>query len=255
MAGGCNVLILSDFDLRNYIREGRIVVDPFDEEIIRENGLDLRLGDEIVRLRYVKPLFNRENSSIVKRILDYLESESLTVTEIALKLGLKVNRVKQIINDMLNDQIITVNPNGRVSITDFGRWYNRSNGVLDTRNPHNINVLYVKEKGDSFFIHPHERVLLTTLEYIKLPSDIMGFVNLRSTFARLGLALPPTIIDAGFEGQITIELLGSNFPIKLHKGQRFIHVVFSKLTSQTAKPYRGKYQGQRGVVIPKLVES
>lgn len=247
-------MILSDFDLRNYIREGRIVIEPFDNEIIRENGLDLRLGDEIVRLRYVKPLHARENGPIIKRILNYLDSKPLTITELALKLGIKVNKVRQIINDILEEQIVTIDDSGRIILTDFGRWYSKTNGILDTKNPHDISVLYVRERGDSFMIYPHERVLLTTLEYIKLPPDIMGFVNLRSTFARLGLTLPPTIIDAGFEGQITIELLGSNFPIKLHKGQRFIHVVFSKLTSQTAKPYRGKYQGQRGIVIPKLMD-
>jgi dCTP deaminase (EC 3.5.4.13) len=37
-------MILSDFDLRSYISSGRLYIDPFDPSIVRENGLDLRLG-------------------------------------------------------------------------------------------------------------------------------------------------------------------------------------------------------------------
>ena len=80
----------------------------------------------------------------------------------------------------------------------------------------------------------------------------MAFVELRSTYARLGLFIPPTIVDANFEGQLTIELVGGPFPVKLYKGDRFLHIIFAKLTSQVEKPYMGKYQGQRGVTLPKL---
>ena len=43
-------MILSDFDLRNYIKTGRLKIEPFDESIIRENGLDLRLGNKIASI-------------------------------------------------------------------------------------------------------------------------------------------------------------------------------------------------------------
>jgi len=173
-------MILGDRDLRYYIKKGLIVVDPFDESIIRENGLDLRLGGEIARMR---------------------------------------------------------NPGE----------------PFDTKNPpSDYSKYYVIERGDSFIIHPHEHVLLTTLEYIKLPDDIMAFVNLRSTYARLGIYAPPTIVDAGFEGTLTIELVGGQFPVKLYKGERFLHLVFAKTTSPVERPYRGKYQGQRGVMLPKF---
>ncbi|PMB76773.1 MAG: dCTP deaminase, partial [Fervidicoccus fontis] len=111
---------------------------------------------------------------------------------------------------------------------------------------------YTIEKGESFVIQPNERVLLNTLEYVKLPDDLMAFVNLRSTFARLGLIAPPTIVDAGFEGNITIEVVGGAFPVKLHVGDRFIHLIFAKLLSPVEKPYSGDYQGQKGVMFPKM---
>jgi dCTP deaminase len=63
-----------------------------------------------------------------------------------------------------------------------------------------VAEFYEIEEGDSFLIRPREHVLLHTMEYIKLPLDLMGFVNLRSSYARIGLTIPPTIIDANFEG-------------------------------------------------------
>jgi len=173
-------MILSDFDLTSYIRSGRLVIEPLSEEIIRENGIDLRLGNQIARLR-------------------------------------------------------------------------DTDEVLDTRNPEaDLSSFYVIEEGETFIINPREKVLLTSLEYIKLPNDLMAFVELRSSFARLGLLMPPTIIDAGFEGTVTLEIQGSSFPIKLYRGQRFAHVIFSRTLNPVFKPYKGKYQGQQGVTLPKL---
>ncbi len=170
-------LILSDFDLWNYIRSGRLVVKPFRDDIVRENGLDLRIGRQIARM---KPI----------------------------------------------------------------------DRVFDTHNDENITEFYELEEGESFIIKPREHVLLHTQEYIKLPLDLMGFVNLRSSYARIGLSIPPTIIDANFEGELTIELLGGEFPVRLYAGDRFLHVVFAKLSSPVDKPYSGRYQGQRGVRLP-----
>ena len=175
-------MILSDFDLRNYIMSGRLVIEPFDPSIVRENGLDLRLGHQFCILR--------EDSS---RVVDpYTMSTS------------------------------------------------------------DLEDLYECWDAEEIIIEPRRHYLLHTLEYIKLPPELMGIVELRSTFARLGLVIPPTVIDGGFEGQLTIELLGSSFPIKLRAGQRFLHVIFAKVTTPIEKPYRGKYQGQRGVTLPRL---
>jgi len=128
---------------------------------------------------------------------------------------------------------------------------------LDTLDPdplqHYYEVHTVKE-DEPILIKPHQQLLLTTLETIKLPSAIAGICCLRSTFARLGCFIPPTIIDAGFHGQLTIELIGGSFPLKLYAKQRFLHVVLHKLSSPTETPYKGKYQNQKGLTIPILKE-
>jgi len=96
-------------------------------------------------------------------------------------------------------------------------------------------------------IEPHNRnfVLGCTRETVELPDDLMAFVELRSTWARKGFLLPPTIVDAGFRGTLTLEIVHfgiADFPL----GQRFAHLIFAKLTSPT-EPYRGKYDKQSGI--------
>jgi len=105
-------------------------------------------------------------------------------------------------------------------------------------------------KADEVVIPPRNFVLLTTEEYVKMPEDVAGLANLRSTLARYGLSIPPTVVDVGFEGNITIEVV-NNSPntIVLKRGMRFLHLVLIKAEGRAA--YRGAYQGQRGVTPPK----
>ncbi len=170
-------MILSDFDLRAYIESGRLKVKPLSKDIIRENGLDLRVGDQIARFRRMK-------------------------------------------------------------------------AVVDVHQTTNLSCFFKIEKGEEFILEPYEHVLISTIEYLELPNDLMGFVQLRSTFARLGVIIPPTIVDAGFKGQLTLEVKNGPLPLKLRRGQRFAHIIFAKLLNPVEKPYRGKYFGQRGVTLP-----
>ncbi|AEM38482.1 deoxycytidine triphosphate deaminase [Pyrolobus fumarii 1A] len=176
-------MILSDRDILHLVELKRLVIEPFEPSIVRENGVDLRLGNIFCRMRRT-----------LTRILD------------------------------------TKNPP-----SDIDEWY-RCEEV---------------DPDHGFVIYPHEHVLAHTLEWIELPDDVVGLVNVRSTFARFGLYIPPTVVDAGFKGQLVIELIGSEFPVRVYPGQRFLHLVFVKTTSPVAKPYHGKYQGQKGVTLPR----
>lgn len=105
-------------------------------------------------------------------------------------------------------------------------------------------------KADEIVIPPRNFVLLTTEEYVKMPEDVVGLANLRSTLARYGLVIPPTVVDAGFEGQITIEVVNeSPNTIVLKRGMRFLHLILVKAEGRAI--YSGAYQGQRGVRPPK----
>lgn len=87
-------------------------------------------------------------------------------------------------------------------------------------------------------------------EYLELPDDLMAFVNLRSTWARCGLFIPPTIVDAGFKGDLTLEIVNyGDQPLPL--GQPFAHLIFARL-SNPSEPYDGRYQGQMGITKARI---
>jgi dCTP deaminase len=125
--------------------------------------------------------------------------------------------------------------------------------VIDTKLMNLLEVLDCVDvnRDEGFVVKPYEHVLATTLEWVELPHDLVGLVNLRSTFARAGLYIPPTVIDAGFKGNVTIELIGGPNPVRVYPEQRFLHVVFLRTSSPVYRPYQGKYQGQVNVTPPK----
>lgn len=92
---------------------------------------------------------------------------------------------------------------------------------------------------------------MATLEKVTLPNYLMAFCQLRSTFARAGISISPTVVDAGFSGNLTIQVCGSSFPIKIPTKTRFLHLVFSELKSRLIRGYNGKYQNDEGIGLPK----
>jgi len=97
--------------------------------------------------------------------------------------------------------------------------------------------------GDSLTIKPKAFALAKTREWVEFPTDLVGLCNLRSTYARRGLLIPPTVVDAGFKGKLVIEIANlSNQPYTFKQGERFLHLIVAKC--QGAKPYSGKYQYQ-----------
>lgn len=127
-----------------------------------------------------------------------------------------------------------------------------SDSVFSLDRSVDTNEYFHREERDEFVINPREHLLLSSVEYLRLPMDVMGFVLLKSTYARLGLSIPPTIVNAGSEGELTIELIGGPFPVRIRKGDRIVQIVFIKLSSPAQKPYDGKYQNQRGPTLPRL---
>ena len=114
---------------------------------------------------------------------------------------------------------------------------------LDPREPHHIaeamdRVLIDGERA--FVLHPGEFALGTTQERVRMPTDLVGMVDGRSSVGRLAVVVHATagLIDPGFEGQITLELsnIGS-IPVKLYPGMRIAQILLHQLTSHAEEPY------------------
>jgi dCTP deaminase len=128
--------------------------------------------------------------------------------------------------------------------------------VFDPTNAEHIKEEYiVKVENERLVIPASAQVLLSTREFLQLPDDMMGFIQLRSTWARHGLTIPPTIIDAGFAGNITLAVTNTApYAILLKPGMRFVHVVFAKLMNKASNSYKGAYLNQKGVWLPKVLK-
>ncbi len=114
-------------------------------------------------------------------------------------------------------------------------------------------------EDEPFIIHPGEFVLASTVEYIKIPADIVARVDGRSSLGRLGIIIHATagFIDPGFEGNITLEITNINvMPIALYSGMRICQISFEDLSSPAERPYGSragsKYHGQRGPMLSRL---
>lgn len=77
-----------------------------------------------------------------------------------------------------------------------------------------------RKPGETFLLHPHQTVLCSTLEYLKLPKNIFVDLNMRSSYVRLGLTLS-TIVQPGYCGCFSAELTNLNkTPIRVRVGAR-----------------------------------
>jgi len=95
-------------------------------------------------------------------------------------------------------------------------------------------------------IKPGYPVLLSTIEFVRMPSDCAGVLYLKSSLARQGLdhALAG-FVDPGFRGELTMEL-HAHCPVTVEHGQRVVQLVLYRMESSPEKTYCGKYQNQRG---------
>jgi dCTP deaminase len=105
-------------------------------------------------------------------------------------------------------------------------------------------VKSVKIKDDEpFVLQPRDFVLATTYEWVKLPNNIAGRLEGRSSIGRLGVIIHSTaaLIDPGFSGKIVLELGNiGRMPVILYKKIKICSLSFEKLTTQAEIPYYKK---------------
>jgi dCTP deaminase len=98
------------------------------------------------------------------------------------------------------------------------------------------------------WLEPGRFHLLSTRETVRLPAHIQAHVHGRSSLGRLGVLIHFTagLIDPGFDGQITLEVMALHERVPLDPGDRVGQLSFFWLDYPAQQPYRGRYQGQRG---------
>jgi len=103
--------------------------------------------------------------------------------------------------------------------------------------------------SEDLTILPGQNKLVATLERVELGSGLVGTLHIRSTLARAGVIGSLALVDPGFRGQLTVSLFNGGQKIFVMKEQeRFLQIVFHRLSVKTSRPYAGKYQDSQGVV-------
>lgn len=112
---------------------------------------------------------------------------------------------------------------------------------------------------EAFFLHPGELALATTLESVKLPANIVGWLDGRSSLARLGLMVHVTAhrIDPGWEGKIVLEFFNAGkLPLALRPNMSIGALSFEVLSGFAARPYNArrdaKYKNQQSAVSSRI---
>lgn len=97
--------------------------------------------------------------------------------------------------------------------------------------------------------------LASTIEHFDMPTNIVGRVHDKSTWARRGLAVQNTIIEPGWRGHLTLELSNNgNEQILFEEGMPIAQIIFELLDEPTHQPYTGKYQNQEARPVPAKME-
>ena len=91
----------------------------------------------------------------------------------------------------------------------------------------------------------HTFTLAATMERFAIPHDVMGVVHDKSSWARKGLTVQNTMIEPGWRGYLTLELIyHGEGELVIHYGDPIAQIVFHRLDDMTIQPYSGKYQDQ-----------
>ncbi|OOH91211.1 dCTP deaminase [Pasteurellaceae bacterium 15-036681] len=115
------------------------------------------------------------------------------------------------------------------------------------------------DENEAFFLHPGELALATTLESVKLPDNIVGWLDGRSSLARLGLMVHVTAhrIDPGWEGKIVLEFFNAGkLPLALRPNMAIGALSFEVLSGHAQRPYNArkdaKYKNQQNAIASRI---
>ena len=141
----------------------------------------------------------------------------------------------------------------RVS-NEFKIFTNVNSEIVDPKNFKPSN--FVTKNVSECIIPPNSFVLASTVEYFKIPKDVLVICLGKSTYARCGIIVNVTPLEPGWEGHVTLEFSNTTpLPAKIYANEGVAQFVFLKGNERPEISYsdrKGKYMGQTGVTLPKV---
>ena len=137
---------------------------------------------------------------------------------------------------------------------EFKLFTNINSTIVDPKN-FGANS-FVDVKNDVCIIPPNSFALARTVEYFRIPRNVLTICLGKSTYARCGIIVNVTPFEPEWEGYVTLEFSNTTpLPAKIYANEGVAQVIFFESDEVCETSYKdrgGKYQGQHGVTLPKI---
>jgi dCTP deaminase len=136
---------------------------------------------------------------------------------------------------------------------EFKIFTNINSAIVDPKNFDASSFVDVRQ--DVCIIPPNSFALARTVEYFRIPRDVLVICLGKSTYARCGIIVNVTPLEPEWEGHVTLEFSNTTpLPAKIYANEGVAQMLFigaDEVCETSYKDRGGKYQGQRGVTLPK----
>ena len=160
---------------------------------------------------------------------------------------------KQVRGNKISYGLSSFGYDARVS-NEFKIFTNINSEIIDPKNFKQNN--FISKNGEECIIPPNSFVLSSTVEYFKIPNDVMVICLGKSTYARCGIIVNVTPLEPSWEGHVTLEFSNTTpLPAKIYANEGVAQFVFLKGNEKPDITYadrKGKYMKQSGVTLPKI---
>ena len=137
---------------------------------------------------------------------------------------------------------------------EFKIFTNVDNALVDPKNFSDRS--FVERTGESCVIPPNSFALARTVEYFRIPRDVLVICLGKSTYARCGMIVNVTPLEPEWEGHVTLEISNTTpLPARVYANEGICQFLFLKGDGEPEVSYadrQGKYMKQRGVTLPRL---
>ena len=137
---------------------------------------------------------------------------------------------------------------------EFKIFTNINSTVVDPKQFDERSFITVRQ--EVAIIPPNSFALARSVEYFKIPRDVITLCVGKSTYARCGIIVNVTPFEPEWEGFVTLEISNSTpLPAKIYANEGLCQILFFQSDEQCETSYKdrkGKYQAQRGIVLPKM---
>jgi len=139
---------------------------------------------------------------------------------------------------------------------EFQIFTNVNNSIVDPKQFDERSFVVVR--GSSVVIPPNSFALARSVERFKIPRDVLAICVGKSTYARCGIIVNVTPFEPEWEGVATLEISNTTpLPAKVYANEGLCQVLFFQsegICETSYRDRRGRYQNQKGIVLPKVIE-